>query len=846
MIRMGRRVEAIAVVSFLVAIIFVSVISFRSQNQISQTTARRSAEFVASQVAFRRTELEGSLQRTVARARTPEVIDLEIELFDADTPGPPVLQIQAALGDRYRSVFIAEPAIRRITLMEHTGERISSYRTAGEQFDFPSSPGPHYGDQALSFRSTGAGPRRTGDTVLISFESPYTRYAPYLVLEFGVVEFSELLIPEIRSRYPFFVVDSRNEILIGERLDETAGAVPVPGTDWTIFYDTHRGFETDRLVWRLVLFAATGALGTASYLSMRGRYIADLMRLVAELRQWDASADEEALPRIKARTNAAPILQQFLRAFAVFPLVPIILFILASLTITALHSREATLASIETQSAFAADSIRQVERRINSASAEIIFDPVVQRSLLLGTDDRVRSQVVGIMAQGVHRAQWDNLQSWSISRGSEVVAASLSPTPEDCSVRSPGASGALGIACADADIGFIGYRRAIRSSIPGSLGRTIGTITLVFDATAMIERAYWAQPSPGGSIDVMTPFGGDRPLSGRGVFDQTLSRQRRNDLVYDYPIPRSDLSLRVTIPRRDVIATVLRSIQTISIGLVLLFALVAAALGWISLVFSRPIVGMARSIARQDRISELDHGHSRISEVAMVAASFNELMDRLDRLIEENYRSRLKVIEEEALLREARLAGLEQQINPHFIFNTLEAMRQFVLEHGQPRLGAYISGMGRLFRYAVQTHNQDSTIGTEVSITLDYVRLQEFRYETDFVGDWMVEPDLEELTCLRFLVQPIVENSFVHGYDGVQPDFRINVQISRRGDHVEIVVRDNGRPASTMTHGGNSVGLKNISDRLHLRYGDTGSIGFRRHESGAETTILYGIGPDHG
>lgn len=844
MIRIRKRVESIAIVSFLAAIILVSVISFRSQNQISRTTARRSAEFVASQIAFRRAELEGYLQRAIVRARTPEVLDLEIGLFHADTPGPAVLQTQTALGDRYRSVFIAEPSIRRITLVEHTGERVSSYRVAGEQFDFPSSGGQYYLDHALPIRNASASPRRMGDTILIPFESPYSREAPYLVLEFGVVDFNELLIPEVRSFYPFYVVGSGDEILLGEQLDETVGSVSVPGTDWNIFYGTHRGIATSRPLWTFALFGATAGLGVAFYLSMRGRYLADLMRLITELRQWDGAASDRSLPRIEVRPNTAPILQQFLQAFAVFPLVPIILFIMASLTITALHSRETTLASIATQSAFAEDSIRQIERRINSASAEIIFDPVVQHSLLQGTTDQIRARVVGIMAQGVHRAQWDNLQTWSISIGTGVVATGLLPTPEECTDRSPAPSGALGLACANAELGFIGYRRAIRSSIPGSVGRTIGDITLVFDAAAMIERAYWARPSPGGSIEVMAPLGESLSPSGRDLSDRTLGTSRRNDLVYSYPIAGSDLSLKVTIPRRDVAASALGSIQTISIGLILLAGLVVAALGWTSIVFSRPIVGMARSIASQDRIGELDDAQSRISEVALVAASFNGLMDRLDQLIEENYRSRLKVIEEEALLREARLAGLEQQINPHFIFNTLEAMRQFVLEHGQPRLGAYISGMGRLFRYAVQTHNQDSTIGTEVSITLDYVRLQEFRYETDFAGEWMVDPELEELTCLRFLIQPIVENSFVHGYDGVQPDFRIDIQISRRGNQVEIVVRDNGRPISTMTHGGNSVGLKNIADRLRLRYGDTGTVDFGRQDSGATTTIRYGITQD--
>lgn len=845
MISIQRRVQAIAVGSFLVALLAITLVSAGARDRITAAAARHTMEFVAGQIALRRAELSDYLRKAVFRVRTPDVVSLETALFSISSPGPAALQQQTQLGSHYRSVFIAEPAIRTITLVDRDRNLASSYRVAGGQFDLPAPTAPAVGSVVRSPAERLERYHRVGETIVLPFDVPFETEAPYLLLQFGVIAFSDLLVPRGRSRYPFRVISANGDLLLGEQFGDMDRTVAIPGTDWTLHYGSPPAGSSLGLSgvsgWDLLVLAGALLLGGVLFLRVRQRFLGELNQLIASLQQWDSTDMDQPLPRITARKPALPMLGQLLRSFAVFPLIPIACAIMMSLTVTLALSRAEIISSIDTQAEYLGASIRHIERRINSASAEVIFDPHVQESMATGSHEVTTHRVTGIMAGGVHRATWDALQSWKFTGQDGSQAMSPGQTSTLCPGAVPPDSGALEFACFDLSGGSLVYHRSVRSSLPGSLGKRVGSLTLAFDPTVLIERSHWAQPTPGGRLDILTPEG--HSLSGvpSSVSVGVVPAGEGATIRYRYPVPDSRLILEASIPRQDIAFATWESIQAIALLLTLLAMVVLGALTWTSVVLSRPIVNMAQRIGTQNRIVELDETSEPISEVAMVTASFNALMDRLDHLIEENYRSRMKVIEEEALLREARLAGLEQQINPHFIFNTLEAMRQFSLEQEQPRLANYVTAMGRLFRYAVQTSSADSTIEEELAIAEDYVRLQEFRYETVFLKGWWLEDEVTRVPCLRFLIQPIIENSFVHGYDGIQPDFRITVRVVRRGKAIEMEISDNGRPQTLSSSPGYSVGMKNIRNRLNLRYGETATLTFESSNTGAHTLICFPV-----
>ncbi|MGO9637844.1 MAG: sensor histidine kinase, partial [Terracidiphilus sp.] len=187
-------------------------------------------------------------------------------------------------------------------------------------------------------------------------------------------------------------------------------------------------------------------------------------------------------------------------------------------------------------------------------------------------------------------------------------------------------------------------------------------------------------------------------------------------------------------------------------------------------------------------------------------------------------RIELKLEEQKRLLLEARLDALQRQINPHFLFNTLNSIASLV--RMKPELAReMIVKLGNILRALLKEHDSYVPLSEELRFTDDYLDIEVVRYGA---GKLKVEKEIDPRTLgvlvPSILLQPLIENSIKHGLDPRIHGGTVTLRSRLEGDRVRIEVADDGvgmgnRPASALTHTGAGIGMKNVQERLEVLYG---------------------------
>lgn len=178
------------------------------------------------------------------------------------------------------------------------------------------------------------------------------------------------------------------------------------------------------------------------------------------------------------------------------------------------------------------------------------------------------------------------------------------------------------------------------------------------------------------------------------------------------------------------------------------------------------------------------------------------------------------------------MIALQQQINPHFLYNTLEILRGRASANGDANLADAVAGLGRLYRGMVKTESV-ITLSMELDLLRSYLDIMEFRYEDTFCYQIQVEPALLNLATVKFWMQPIAENFFLHGFDPTSAFNLLMVVGREEGGAYIIDIINNGAPLSAQALGelnealtagetgqSGSIGLRNVAARLRYFYGE--------------------------
>ena len=214
----------------------------------------------------------------------------------------------------------------------------------------------------------------------------------------------------------------------------------------------------------------------------------------------------------------------------------------------------------------------------------------------------------------------------------------------------------------------------------------------------------------------------------------------------------------------------------------------------------------------------------RKDEIGRLHQGFERMTARIQNLVNTNYVN-------EILAKEAQIKALESQINPHFLFNTLQTLDFKALEYtGQPTaMNQMIQALSDILKYSLQNPHSMVTLKDEIDYLKKYDSIQRCRYEDKYILYYEYEETLENLPIMRLILQPLIENSLYHGIKPLDDSGFIKLRIVRRKNHLIVSVIDTGvgmdRQAITALYkridnpDSDNIGLTNVNSRLVMKYG---------------------------
>ncbi len=260
---------------------------------------------------------------------------------------------------------------------------------------------------------------------------------------------------------------------------------------------------------------------------------------------------------------------------------------------------------------------------------------------------------------------------------------------------------------------------------------------------------------------------------------------------------------------------------------------------------TRPIIELSHSA---ERVSEGDFDVSLSEirtddEIKVLANAFSKMIASIKSYIDELKRQAEveKLLKEQemqnlrikSLLKDAELKSLQSQINPHFLFNTLNAASQLSMMEGADRTSEFIENIAELFRYNLRKLDEPATLADEIRYAKNYMFILKTRFGSRIEFHTDVDESLQSVKIPCTIIQPIIENAFIHGLQNLERDGEILLSVGLLGGQILIEVEDNGegmtekQVAALLSQGRyenlqrkhvTGIGISNVIERLQLYY----------------------------
>jgi len=259
---------------------------------------------------------------------------------------------------------------------------------------------------------------------------------------------------------------------------------------------------------------------------------------------------------------------------------------------------------------------------------------------------------------------------------------------------------------------------------------------------------------------------------------------------------------------------------------------------------SRPIVELANYM-RNINIEHLEiKTTDRLDEIGVLYKSYNSMAVFINELIIERYKSEIRE-------KQIQIKTLQSQINPHFLYNTLQSISGLALEKGMTEIDNAISALGSMLRYSMESIEDMVTIKDELLHVENYFYIQKLRYEDNIKYSINVPDEFLKIQIPKLTLQPIVENAIKHGVEKTVAGCTIDINCFRQDDNVCLTIKDNGpgmsqkylkkvvskiRNSKNKILGTQGIGLYNVNARIKYAFGE--KYGLLIHsEEGKETCV---------
>ncbi|MEZ0536447.1 sensor histidine kinase [Caldicellulosiruptoraceae bacterium PP1] len=274
----------------------------------------------------------------------------------------------------------------------------------------------------------------------------------------------------------------------------------------------------------------------------------------------------------------------------------------------------------------------------------------------------------------------------------------------------------------------------------------------------------------------------------------------------------------------------------IIIQIIIIILLVSMAIYWITSTLLKKLDNLILAMRKvKDGDLDVKIDVSGKDEMAEISYHFNEMIHRLNNLIN-------VVIRKELTEKDAQIKTLQNQINAHFIYNVLENIKMLAIIDCNDKIADVVTGLGKLMRYNISWKSNFVYIREEIDNIKNYINLMNIRMENEIKLEININERFLDYKMLKMILQPIVENSIIYGFDGIEREPKIIIDTIVEDNKLIFEVIDNGvgideerleKINKMIFYGdisedkickGIGIGLKNVSDRIKLYYGQDMNI----------------------
>ncbi|MGM0875780.1 MAG: cache domain-containing sensor histidine kinase [Bacillota bacterium] len=276
--------------------------------------------------------------------------------------------------------------------------------------------------------------------------------------------------------------------------------------------------------------------------------------------------------------------------------------------------------------------------------------------------------------------------------------------------------------------------------------------------------------------------------------------------------------------------TMFAKVTTIKFMVIFLFFTLFISANYLVIQFSKRItnpienlVSAMKFVQKGDfKIADTFKPSQYHDEVGILHRNFFIMIERINELINENY-------EKQLLIKDTEFKALQSQINPHFLYNTLESINWLAKMNQQHQISKMVESLGYLLRNAISLKDDVITVQEEIEMVEHYVTIQKFRFEERLDFSLHIDENVKDCVLPKLIIQPLVENAIHYALEMMMEPCKIRVSAFKDGEFLKLLVEDNGHgmdekqleqvKRGEMKTRGNGIGLRNIDSRIKFVFG---------------------------
>lgn len=266
--------------------------------------------------------------------------------------------------------------------------------------------------------------------------------------------------------------------------------------------------------------------------------------------------------------------------------------------------------------------------------------------------------------------------------------------------------------------------------------------------------------------------------------------------------------------------------MTVVLIMVLAICIIIFANQFVSRKIAQPIKKLEESVKRIEKGEAVEVYIGGPHEIEHLGSTVQSMVEELRQLTDD-------IVKEQEEKRKSELDALQSQINPHFLYNTLDSIMWMIEAEKYEDAIAMVQALGKLLRISLSKGKNIIEIGDELEHARNYLDIQKFRYKNKFTAYFEVEEGIEKYITIKLIIQPLIENAIYYGMEFMDGEGEIHIRAYSEGEDIYLEVEDNGlgMPEEQVEHlltddtrirsKGSGIGLRNVHQRIQLYFGES-------------------------